>query len=632
MAEAKEMLFPEFPPVSAQQWTDKITADLKGVPFGKKMIWKTGEGFDINPFYCAEDIEGMATTTSLPGEFPYVRGTKICNSWLVRQDLDVTDCRQANEKARKLVAGSGVTSLGFHLKGDAVNAADIALLLDGICPEKTELNFKTCNRKTVELIDILAGLFKAKGADASKCKGSVAYNPYKRPLVDGITSGDEWINEAVAVVKAGEALPGYRVLAVDACSLSDAGSYVSQELGYALSWGNDLIVKLSEAGLPVQVIAKKIKFNFGISSNYFMEIAKFRAARWLWAEIVKAFHPVCDAPDGGGEDEFCTCACKMKAHARTSAWNLTVFDAYVNLLRTQTEAMSAALAGVDSVAVSPYDEIFKTPDEFSERIARNQQLLLKEECHFDKVADPAAGSYYIESLTHSLADAAWKLFLDVEDRGGFTVAANSGDVQQAVNESNKARRKMIATRRLTLLGTNQYPNFTETAGDKVEVSDCNCGCGSGESAVTKLDFSRGASDFETLRFATERSGKRPKVFMLTIGNLAMRLARSQFSSNFFACAGYEIIDNLGFDTVKEGVEAARARNADIIVLCSSDDEYVAFAPEAFALTGDRELFVVAGAPACMDDLKAAGINNFINVKSNVLETLQMFNQKMNIGS
>jgi methylmalonyl-CoA mutase len=634
MAEATETLFPEFPPVSAQQWTDKITTDLKGVPFGKKMIWKTGEGFDVNPFYCAEDIERLAITTSLPGEFPYVRGTKICNSWLVRQDLNVIDCKVANEKAKKIVAESGVTSLGFHLKGDEINEANVALLLDGICPEKTELNFKTCNRKAVELIDILAKLFKAKGADAVKCKGSVAYNPYKRPLVDGIVLEEDWVNEAAAVVKAGEALPGYRVLAVDACFLNDAGSYITQELGYALSWGNDLIAKLSDAGLPVEVVAKKIKFNFGISSNYFMEIAKFRTARWLWAKIVKAYLSDYNVqPDGCGDTcgDDCSCACKMRTHARTSAWNLTVFDAYVNLLRTQTETMSAAIAGVDSITVSPYDEIFKTPDDFSERIARNQQLLLKEECHFDKVADPGAGSYYIETLTHSLAEAVWKLFLDVEDKGGFTIAANNGEIQQAVNESNKNRRMMVATRRLSLLGTNQYPNFTETAGDKMEAPDSDCDCGCGSATVTRLDFSRGAFDFEELRLATEKSGRRPKVFMLTIGNLAMRLARSQFSSNFFACAGYEIIDNLGFETIKEGVKAAREKNVDIIVLCSSDDEYAAFAPEAFELIGDKELFVVAGAPACMDDLKAAGIDHFINVKSNVLETLRMFNQKMNIG-
>ena len=619
MAEAKERLFSEFPPVSAQEWTDKITADLKGASFEKKLIWKTGEGFNVNPFYSAEDIEGMATTTSLPGEFPYVRGTKVCNSWLVRQDIDVKDCKAANEKAKKLVAESGVTSLGFHLKGDMVSADNVALLLDGVCPEGTELNFKTCNRRVADLIIILAEYYKAKGADIAKCKGSVAYNSFKKPLTKGIALDGEWVNDAVAVLNAGDALPEYRVLAVDACLLNDAGSYITQELGYALAWGNDLISKLSDAGIPAEKVAKKIKFNFGITSNYFMEIAKFRAARWLWAEIVNAYSPEC------------SCSCKMKAHARTSSWNLTVFDAYVNMLRTQTETMSAALAGVDSITVLPYDDVFKTPDEFSERIARNQQLLLKEECHFDKVVDPSAGSYYIETLTQSLADAAWKLFLEIEDKGGFAAAANCGDVQNAVNSSNEARRNMVATRRLSLLGTNQYPNFTERAGDKMEASDCGCGCECKSGTTTKLDFSRGASDFESMRFATEKSGRAPKVFMLTIGNLAMRLARSQFSSNFFACAGYEIIDNLGFETVEAGVKASRDKNADIIVLCSSDDEYEAFAPEAHSLIGGKELFVVAGAPACMDSLKAAGIENFINVKSNVLETLQMFNKKLNVG-
>jgi hypothetical protein len=312
-------------------------------------------------------------------------------------------------------------------------------------------------------------------------------------------------------------------------------------------------------------------------------------------------------------------------------WNMTVFDAYVNLLRTQTETMSAAIAGVDSITVLPYDSVFKTPDEFSERIARNQQLLLKEECHFDKVVDPAAGSYYVEVLTQSMADAAWKLFLEVEDKGGFAAVANTGEVQKAINESNKARKKLVATRRISLLGTNIFPNFTEMSGDKIEKKEegtgHGCGC-SKDASIEKLDFSRGASEFETLRLATEHSGKRPKVFMLTIGNLAMRLARSQFSSNFFACAGYEIIDNLGFETVEAGVKAAREKKADIIVLCSSDDEYAVHAPEAFKLIDGKELFVVAGAPACMEELKAAGIEHFIHVKSNVLETLQMFNAKL----
>lgn len=619
MAELKEKLFSEFAPVSTEEWMAKITADLKGVPFEKKLVWKTGEGFNVNPFYRAEDIEGLKTTESLPGEFPYVRGTKKDNDWKVRQNIEVCCFKGANEKALDLLT-KGVTSLGFIIKGDEVNEENIATLLEGICPASVELNFNTCNCKAEKLIGILADYFKGKGADAEKCYGSVNYDAFKKPLVKG-KENSEWVEGAAAVLKAGQALPNYRVLAVNAFLFNNAGAYISQELGYALAWGNELMAKLTEAGFTADEVAKKIKFNFGISSNYFMEIAKLRAARWLWAEIVAAYKPACE------------CACKMVAHAQTSEWNMTVYDAHVNLLRSQTEAMSAALAGVDSITVRPFDKIYQTPDDFSERIARNQQLLLKEECHLDKVVDPSAGSYYVEVLTNSLADVAWKLFLEVEEKGGFSVAVNAGEIQNAVNASNVARKKAVATRREILLGSNQYPNFTEVAADKIqEKGSCCCGGGHcGEATIPALDFSRGASEFEALRMTTEKSGKTPKVFMLTIGNLAMRLARSQFSANFFACAGYKIIDNLGFDTVEAGVEAAVKAGAEIVVLCSSDDEYAEFAPAAYKALAGRAEFVVAGAPACADDLKAQGIDQFVNVKSNVLETLKAFNAKLGIA-
>ena len=573
----------------------------------------------MNPFYRLEDIEGLKTTESLPGEFPYVRGTKKDNDWKVRQNIEVCCFKAANEKALDIL-NKGVTALGFVIKGDDVNKENIATLLEGICPQAVELNFNTCLCKAEALIGILAEVFQSKGADLEKCYGSVNYDPFKKPLIKG-KENQNWVESAAAVLKAGAALPKYRVLAVNAFNLNNAGAFITQELGYALAWGNELLAKLTEAGFTVDEVAKNIKFNFGISSNYFMEIAKFRAARWLWAEIVKAYAPACD------------CACKMHVHAQTSEWNMTIFDAHVNLLRSQTEAMSAAIAGVDSITVRPFDKTYQTPDDFSERIARNQQLLLKEESHFDKVVDPSAGSYYVEVLTNSLADVAWKLFLDVEEKGGFAALANAGEIQKAVNASNEARHKNVATRREILLGSNQYPNFTEVAAEKIKETASGC-CGGGhcgEATITALDFSRGASEFEALRLATEKSGKTPKVFMLTIGNLAMRLARSQFSANFFACAGYKIIDNLGFETVEAGVEAAVKAGAEVVVLCSSDDEYATFAPEAFKALAGRAEFVVAGAPACMEDLKAAGIEQFINVKSNVLETLKAFNAKLEIN-
>lgn len=337
----------------------------------------------------------------------------------------------------------------------------------------------------------------------------------------------------------------------------------------------------------------------------------------------------------------------MNCHAVTSRFNQTLFDAHVNLLRSQTEAMSAALAGVDSITVTPFDAPYQTPDEFSQRIARNQQLLLKEESHLDKVADPAGGSYYVETLTVSLAQEAWKLFMEVDARGGFFPAVNAGMIQEAVNASCRKRHDDMARRKEVLLGTNQFPNFNEFAAEKVKAGTSaaaelaavegapagageSCGC-KGEcatDAARALCSTRMASDFELLRLATEKAANRPKVFMLTIGNLAMRLARAQFSSNFFGCAGYEIIDNIGFDSVQAGIDAAMEKGADIVVLCSSDDEYATFAPEAFRLLDGRAEFVVAGAPACTDDLKAQGIENFIHVRSNVLDTLRAFNDRL----
>ena len=196
------------------------------------------------------------------------------------------------------------------------------------------------------------------------------------------------------LVKEAEQLPQYRVVNVNAVSLSDAGAYIVQELGYALAWGEQYLNIMTDNGIDVDTAAKSIKFNFGVGGNYFMEIAKFRAARLLWAKIVEAYKPKCD------------CAAKMRVHARTSLFNMTVFDAHVNLLRSQTEAMSAVIAGVDSLTVTPFDATYETPDKFAERIAKNQQLLLKEESNFDKVVDVSAGSYYIETLTEKIAEEA----------------------------------------------------------------------------------------------------------------------------------------------------------------------------------------------------------------------------------
>lgn len=617
MAEKKEKLFDQFPPVTTEEWRAKVDADLKGVPFEKKLVWRTNEGFNVQPMYRAEDIANLKTTDSLPGEFPYIRGTRTDNEWLTRQEIIADSIEKANEKALDAIS-KGVNSIGYRLPKNSVGLDDIKKLLKGIDLTKIEVNLSTCHNHCVELARNLAAVVVEAGA-AETFRGSVDYNPLRGALKHGRDIDTVAIAaQAREIIEAVKDVKHLRVLAVDSDMLTNAGAYIYQEMGYALAWGAAWMTLLTDAGMDATEVGCRIKFNMGVSSNYFMELAKFRAARMLWAQIVEQYKP------------SCRCACKMHVHASTSRFNQTIYDAHVNLLRSQTETMSAALAGVDSITVVPFDTPYKTPDAFSERIARNQQFLLKEESHLDKVVDPAGGSYYVETLTVSLANEAWKLFLEVEEKGGFFAAVNQGLIQAAVNESNKKRHTDMARRKEILLGTNQFPNFNEMAAEKIEKDGCGCGCGcNGANNPEKaLNASRQASDFEKLRLATERAANRPKVFMLTIGNLAMRLARAQFSANFFGCAGYEIIDNIGFDTVEAGINAAMEKAADIVVLCSSDDEYAALAPEAFELLNGRAEFVVAGAPACTEELQAKGINNFIHVRSNVLETLQAFNARL----
>lgn len=617
MSNCKEKLFTEFVAPSKQEWLDKIQVDLKGADFDKRLVWRTNEGFNVQPFYRREDVLKLKTPDALPGEFPYVRGNKKKdNEWYVRQDIKADDAKAANEKALDLL-NKGIDSLCFKISGDDVNKDFVETLLKDIVCDAVELNFNTCKRHTLELAKILTEYFEQKGYDKAKIVGSLDWDPMEKIVMKG-HDVTPILDLAPEIVKALAEYPNFRCITVNAVSLNNAGSYIVQELGYALAWGNDYLNRLVEAGVDVDLAASKIKFNMGITENFFMEIAKFRAARMLWAEIVKQYAPKNDE------------SCKMCVNAVTSKYNMTLFDSYVNLLRSQTETMSAALAGVHSIVVTPFDAVYETPNDFSERISRNQQLLLKEESHFDKVVDPGAGSYFIEELTTSLANEGWKIFLNVEDNGGFLEAAKKGIVQDDINATNVKRHEAAAKRKEFILGTNQFPNFTEKSDGKRPLS-CSCSCGHGhDTAFKSINSTRLAADFEDLRIKVESSEKVPVAFMLTIGNLAMRQARAQFSCNFLACAGYKVVDNLGFSTVEEGVDAALKAGADIVVLCSSDDEYAQYAVPAYKYLEGRAMFVVAGAPACMDDLKAAGIENFIHVRCNVLETLKEYNAKLGI--
>jgi len=610
----REKLFTEFPPVKTEQWEAAITADLKGADYERKLVWRSPEGFNVRPYYRQENLEGIEHLGSLAGEFPYVRGTRTHNRWLVHQTLKVEDAAKANAEALKMLT-AGVDSLGLELDAE-LSAEGLETLLKGIDLKKVELTFS--GHKMGRMAEFVLDFVEKAGLG----KEEVHLNFVIDPIMKGLSSkgafcsanGGKCFDRMAALMQRAADYKYVRIATVSGEKFSNAGSTIVEELAFTLAAGHDYLVRMQEAGLPVDLAARKLRFSMAVTSNYFMEIAKFRAARMLWANIVKAYNP---------EKE---CSCKMFAHAVTSAWNQTVYDPYVNMLRGTTEAMSASIAGVHSLEVLPFDHSFEAPTEFSQRIARNVELLLKHEAHFDQVVDPAGGSYYIENLTQSIAREAWKLFLEVEEKGGYTAAFEAGFIVEKVKASAAAKDKNIATRRQILLGANQYPNFTETAADNILAETVTRKPAEGN----VLTPYRGAMAFEAMRLKVDRSGKSPKAFMLTCGSLAMARARAQFSCNFFACAGIRVQDNTFFKSVEEGVEAALAAKAEIVVVCSSDDDYAELAPKVKELLNGRAILVVAGAPACAPELEAQGITNFINVKSNVLETLKFYLKELGI--
>ena len=627
MANKEQKLFAEFPPVSTEQWESVIAVDLKGADYEKKLVWRTAEGFNVRPYYRAENLDGIKYLGSQCGEFPYVRGTGKDNNWRIVQTIEVGCPKEANAQATVLLT-KGVESIGFVIGDKEFSAADLDTLLSGISVKNTELVFSGCATKKV------AGLFIDKmdkeGVDPETVRASFVLDPIVKKLTlkgtmackNGQCKGFE---NLASLISKGAAYKRIRFVNVSGEIFHNSGSTIVQELAFTLAAGHEYVVKLMEQGLSVDQVAPALRFSMAISSNYFMEIAKFRAARLLWANIMAPYNP------SRG------CASKMKVHAVTSKWNMTVYDPYVNMLRGTTEAMSAAVSGVHSIEVLPFDTPYEKPTDFSARIARNVQLLLKEESHFNQVCDAAGGSYYIENLTNSIAEQAWNLFRQVEEKGGYIAAFEAGFIQDQVEAPAAKKNSNIATRRETLLGTNQFPNFNEVADEAITEdvvtgkSTCKCGCASqAADGVRPLKPYRGAMAFEQMRLKVDRSGKQPKAFMLTCGALAFARARAQFSCNFFACAGIRVQDNTYFKSVEEGVKAALEAKAEIVVICAADDDYATLAPEAFKLLGDKAIFVVAGAPACKEELEAQGIKNFISVRNNVLETLQYYLKELGI--
>src|ERR1700722_1808443 len=574
-------LLQEFPPVSTESWEEVIRKDLKGADYAKELLWQTDEGLAVKPYYRAEDIAGLEYLDTAPGDFPYMRGTRSTGNWRIREEIAEADPAKANEAAHHAVA-SGAGEIAF-LNVGILHAFDLEKVLANL--NDVPVHFQNGSESLIRL------LLEGKTPQAIS------------------TGWDPFVNLDFAATVVNTAPSGLTPFTIHAGEFEESGATAVQEVGFALAAGIDFLAEMQSRKVDINRAANSLTFSFAIGSNYFFQIAKLRALRTLWARAVESF----------GDTHA---AAKARIHARTSRWNETIYDPHVNILRATTEAMSAAIGGADSISVAPFDECYRVPDEASRRLARNTQILLKQEAQLSRVADPGGGSYALEVITDFIAREGWKTMQEIEAAGGFRKAKKDGQISQALRRSLAVRDKAVACRRRIFTGTNQYANLSEKALDRIDLSRTD-------------GQHRGAQPYEQLRLRTERhavrTGKTPRILLAEIGDTKMRAARSNFAANFFGCGGFDIVTRR-FESADE-IAASAQEDADSIVLCSSDSEYLALAASLIAKLksqGIKTPVIVAGCPDSAEQLKAAGIADFIHIRSNPLELLTKWQQRLGI--
>ncbi|MBK7982218.1 MAG: acyl-CoA mutase large subunit family protein [Candidatus Competibacteraceae bacterium] len=699
--------FNEFPPTPYEEWRKAIDKILKGAPFEKRLITKTYEDIDLQPMYRQEDIEGLPHLDSLPGFAPYLRGTTplgyVTHSWDVAQELPYATPAVFNAALRTdLERGQNAVNLVLDrptlsgIDADQAEAddvgrgglsvssvADLAQALAGVDLEKTPVYIQA-STSALTVTALLAALVQQQGKALDKVRGAIGMDPLGQLARDGRLPRDlEGIYDVMAQLTAWAKAkaPQLQTITVQGSPYHNGGASATQELAFMLATGVEYLRAMQARGLSVNDAAPRFRFALSIGSNFFMEIARLRAARLLWAKIVQAF---------GGDEA----AQKMSLHARTSAWNQTVYDPHVNLLRATTEAFSGAVGGCDSLHISPFDELLRVPDEFSRRVARNTHTVLREESHITRTVDPAGGSWYVENLTDSVARKTWGIFQEVEKQGGMTKALSAGWPQAQVADTAAKRAANIAKRKDIFVGTNMYPNLKETrieptptdawavqteratalndfrktaTGQKQAALDTLAKAGAngvdaaiqaalagatlGEIAqaarsnakpgptLKPIHAQRGAQAFEALRQTAEnyvaRTGLRPMVFLANMGPLTQHKARADFVTAFLGVGGFETTYPEGFKTPDEAADAALASQAKAVVICSTDATYPDIVPALVAKLkkANPELLVLlAGYPTDqVDALKAAGVDDFIHLAANCQNLLTMLQKKMGVA-
>ncbi len=436
----------EFPVPSTEQWVEEIRKSVKDPKELEKLIWHTDHDVDLNAFYRKEE--------NSPKYHP-----AISNNWEIRQIIYADKIMAANQSAI-LALENGADSLYFKATQVGTEKEIDALLkdirLDWI---STHFDFEESN---VAWLYMYIDYLETNNFDPAVIKGSINYDPLSELLLNGHFNYEE--KEASKIFASvletvHTQLPAFKIVNINAGLVRESGGNAVHEIATALSMLVEYLDWADQHKLDQEMIWQHLQFHLAIGPEYFLEIGKFRAFHILFQNLAKAYGKETIIPF---------------VNATSAKRNKTMYDPYNNLIRGTSEAMSAAIGGAQNITILPFDETYRLPDEFSYRLSRNIQLILKEESMLHQVNDPAAGSYYIEQITEKMVDASWKLFLEMEKQGGFIASLKNKFIQQKVQIIAEKQQADFMSGRLTSVGVNKYPNKTETkTGEytKVEHTD-----------------------------------------------------------------------------------------------------------------------------------------------------------------
>ncbi|MEX0280525.1 MAG: methylmalonyl-CoA mutase [Arenibacterium sp.] len=467
------------------QWRQRAETELRGKPV-EALTWSTLEGIEVQPLYTDDDLSGLDHLGSMPGEAPFTRGVKATmyagRPWTIRQYAGFSTAEESNAFYRRnLAAGQQGVSVAFDLAthrgydsdhdrvtGDVGKAGvaidsveDMKILFDGIPLDKVSVSM-TMNGAVIPVLANFIVTGEEQGHDKALLSGTIQNDILKEFMVRNtyIYPPEHSMRIIADIIEyTSNEMPKFNSISISGYHMQEAGANLVQELAYTLADGREYVRAAIAKGMDVDKFAGRLSFFFCIGMNFFMEAAKLRAARLLWHRIMSEFEP--KNPKSS----------MLRTHCQTSGVSLQEQDPYNNVIRTAYEAMSAVLGGTQSLHTNALDEAIALPTDFSARIARNTQLILQEETGVTNVVDPLAGSYYVEKLTHDLAEEAWKLIEEVEEMGGMTKAVASGMPKLRIEETAATRQAMIDRGDEVIVGVNKYRKDKEDPIDILEIDN-----------------------------------------------------------------------------------------------------------------------------------------------------------------